>query len=275
MVGKHGVNRRGWCDEDEVVARLDFGLATETEELDGAFRLLHDNYVRGGHMAPHPSGRRVGIFNALPSTRVFVAKDGDRVVGTIALFLDSAIGLPMDQVYREELNARRARGRRLGEAGTLAVHRDYRALGAAILARLFRMLGLYAARVARLHELVMVVSPHHVRFYETCFPIRQFGSLRPYPRVNGTRVVGLVGDLATTRALIRVARFGVSLAGSRDFFFGPRHCRPVLARLRRDAARAAMTPDQVAHFFADSDAASLALATGLATTAARELQLTA
>jgi len=65
----------------------------------------------------------------------------------------------------------------------------------------------------RLHELVMVVAPYHARFYETCFPIRQFGPLRPYPRINGTRVIGLVGDLVMTRALIRVARFGISLDG--------------------------------------------------------------
>ncbi len=229
-------------------------------------------------MTPHPTGRRVGIFNALPSTRVFVAKDGDRVVGTVTLVPDSPVGLPMDQVYRQELAGLRARGRRLGEAGTLTVDRAYRASGVAILARLFRMLSLYAARIARLHELVMVVAPHHARFYETCFPIRQFGPLRPYPRINGTRVIGLVGDLVMTRALIRVARFGVALGGCHDFFFAPRHCRPVLARLRRDLAGSALTPDQVAHFFAGhrADAAtSLALATGLTGAAHRHLQLTA
>ena len=205
MTSAQSVERRQWWSEDDVVASLDFGLATETRDFDGAFRLLHDNYVRDGHMTPHPTGRRVSVFNALPSARVFVAREGDRVVGTVALFPDTPIGLPMDQVYREELAGIRARGVRLGEAGTLTVHRDYRASGAAILARLFRLLSLYAAEIARLDELVMVVAPHHRRFYETCFPIRQFGSLRPYPRINGTRVIGLAGDVGRTRALIREA----------------------------------------------------------------------
>jgi hypothetical protein len=146
------------------------------------------------------------------------------------------------------------------------VHREYRPFGAAILARLFRSLTLYAARIARLHELVMVVAPHHGRFYETLFPIRQFAALKPYPRINGTNVIGLAGDLARTRALIREAESGMALGRFHDFFFAPSECRPLLARLRRDLARAALTPDQVAHFFAGHgpDAAtSLALATGL------------
>jgi hypothetical protein len=266
MASAPAVDRRQWWSEDEVVAGLDFGLATETRDFDGAFRLLHDNYVRDGHMTPHPAGRRVSVFNAVPSTRVFVAREGDRVVATVALVPDSPIGLPMDQVYGEELSASRARGLRLAEAGTLSVDAGYRASGAAILARLFRLLCLYAAEVARLDHLVMVVAPHHRRFYETCFPIRQFGSLRPYPRINGTRVIGLAGDLARTRALLRDADAGRALGSFQDFFFAPRECRPALVRLHRDRARAVLTPAQVAHFFAGHgpDAAtSLALASGL------------
>jgi hypothetical protein len=250
MGSAQAVDRRQWWSEDEAVASLDFGLATETDDFDGAFRLLHDNYVRDGHMTPHPTGRRVSVFNALPSTRVFVARAGDRVVGTVALVPDSPIGLPMDQVYREELSGFRARGRRLGEAGTLTVQRDYRGSGAAIAARLFRLLTLHAARIARLDELVMVVSPHHRRFYETLFPIRQFASPKPYPRINGTKVIGLAGDLVRTRALFRDAEDGITLGGFQDFFFAPPECRQALARLHRDLARAALTPGQVAHFLA-------------------------
>jgi hypothetical protein len=57
------VGRRQWWSEDG--------------DFDGAFRLLHDNYVRDGHVTSHPTSRRVGIFNALPSTWVFVAREGD------------------------------------------------------------------------------------------------------------------------------------------------------------------------------------------------------
>jgi hypothetical protein len=73
----------------------------------------------------------------------------------------------------------------------------------------------------------MVVAPHHERFYETLFPIRRFAALKPYPRINGTNVIGLAGDLARTRGLIRQAEAGMALGGFHDFFFAPGECRPL------------------------------------------------
>lgn len=225
--------RRRW-DEDGVVAALDFGLATATEDFDGAFRLQHDEYVGAGYMSRHPTGRRVTAFNALPSTRVFVARDGARVVGTVTLVQDSPDGLPMDQVYREELSVFRARGRRLGEASTLTIDHAYRRSGLGILMRLYRLLSAYALTIARLDDLCMVVRPHHVRFYETFFPFRQIGPTRPYPRLNRAPFVGFRADLRLVRSVQRVVGAGLMPGTPYEFLFAPRDYRPVLARLRRD-----------------------------------------
>lgn len=260
------VDARRWVVENEVTASLDFGLARGVDDFDGAFRLLHDRYVEGGYMAPHPSGRRLGIYNALPSTKVFVARAEGRVIATVALVQDSSVGMPMDQSYREELDAIRARGRRLGEASTLTVDPAYRASGFAILMRLYRLLIVYAAKIARLNDLCLTVAPHHARFYRTFFGVRELGPLRPYPRINNTRVLGLRGDLSVTRALIRVAQAGLAVESPYDFIAGPPHYGQVLARLRRDLPGSAMTADQVAHFFAGygpESVTALDLAAGL------------
>src|SRR5215475_11839692 len=95
--------RHRWTDDGKV-GRFRFGLACETGVLDEAFRLVHDQYVWRGFMtAPHPSGRRVNLRHALPSTRVFVASDGVRVVGTASLIPDSPLGLPMDEVFADQV----------------------------------------------------------------------------------------------------------------------------------------------------------------------------
>ncbi|MGH7266360.1 MAG: N-acyl amino acid synthase FeeM domain-containing protein [Candidatus Rokuibacteriota bacterium] len=201
--------------------------------------------------APHPTGRRVTRFNALPGTRVFVAKDGRRVVGTVTLVQDSAVGLPMDQMYRDELAGVRAQGRRLGEASTLTVDRAYRASGIGILMRLYRVLSVHALGVARLDDLCMVVRPHHVRFYETFFPFRRIGPTRPYPRLEGAPFVGFRADLRVVRAVeMPAARAGLLPGTPYEFLFASRHYDPVLDRLRRDRPGSTLTPDQVAHFFA-------------------------
>jgi hypothetical protein len=263
MVGAQAVNRRRAWDEEGAVASLDFGLAKTTDDFEGAFRLLHDQYVRVGYMQPHPTRRRVGLFNALPSTKVFVARDGARVVGTVTVVQDSPLGLPMDQVFREEVAAFRAPRRRLGEASTLTVDARCRDAGVAILMRLYRMLSVYVTSIARLHDLCMVVRAHHMRFYRTFFPFREIGPIRPYPRLDGAPIVGFHADVTRVRELLLEAGTGPMPGSHYDFIFGPEHFPAVLARLNRDLADSAMTLPQVAHFFhgpGAEAATSLALA---------------
>ena len=113
---------------------LRFGVARDTTALDGAFRLVHGQYVwRGFMQAPHWSGRRVDLRHALPSTRVFVVQDGARVVGTASVFQDSALGLPMDGVFADQLAEMRATGRRVGEVSALAMDGDRRGYGLPVL----------------------------------------------------------------------------------------------------------------------------------------------
>src|SRR5262249_26468986 len=78
-----------WFQDDELADHLDFGLATDPGALDQAFRLQHDQYVAHGYMDPHPTGWRLSLYNALPETRVFVARLGERVVATMTLIPDS------------------------------------------------------------------------------------------------------------------------------------------------------------------------------------------
>src|SRR5262249_42662020 len=94
---------------------LKFAIALGPDALAGAFRLVHDQYVSRGYMLPDPSGLRVGLHHTLPTTKVFVATLGPRVVGTMTLIEDSVLGLPMDELYRDDLAHFRDQGRRVNE----------------------------------------------------------------------------------------------------------------------------------------------------------------
>ena len=48
--------------------RLVLKIAESREELEACFKLLHDAYVSSGFMTPDPSGMRVTIYHALPTT---------------------------------------------------------------------------------------------------------------------------------------------------------------------------------------------------------------
>ena len=239
-----------WFAEDETVGTLDFGLAVTFGDFDAAFRLLHDRYVWRGYLTPEPSGRRLGLHNALPTTKLLVAKAEDRVVGTLTVVEDSCLGLAMDEAFGEELGRLRERGRRLAEASSLAVDRGYRSSGIAILVRLLRLAVLYAARIARVDDLCFVLNPRHREFYQRLFAFRWFGEPRPYRRAHGRPALGVRLDLALVRALLQVERAGLSAGPHSSFLCGPKAYVQVMARLRRDLPRSGLTPLEWARLFA-------------------------
>lgn len=257
--------KRCWWADDGREGPLEFRMAGDTDAFDGAFRLVHDQYVWRGYMAPHQSGWRLSLHNALPSTKVFVAKAGARLIGTLTLIQDSPIGLPMEEIYQEELKGLRDQGRHMAEVSALAIDPTLRASGVAILMRLVRMLVLYAAEFGRLDDLCIAVNPRHVEFYRKFLHFRPFGQLKHYRKVNGAPAIALRLDLGLVRALIEVVHSGhPCLDELYGFFFGPENYRGVMAQLRRDVPRSALTPQLFAHFFADHDVLSTASAKNLA-----------
>lgn len=222
-----------WWADSGAVASLDFGLAGTFEDFEGAFRLIHDQYVWRRYMTPAPSGLRMNLHNLLPSTKVVVAKAGAR-----------------DEAFGAELGRLRDRGRRVTEAAALAIDPDYRACGVAILVRLLRLATLHAARIARADDLCFLLHPRHRGFYQNLFPFRWFKERRAYPRVRGPRAVGVRLDLALIRALLTTEREGLTAGPCTNFLCGPDAYRDVMARLRRDLPRSGLTPPEWARLFA-------------------------
>jgi len=244
-----------WPD-DRLHGSIDFSLARGIRTFDAAFRLVHDQYVWRDYMKPRPSGRRLSVHHALPTTKVFVAHAGCDVVGTVTLIQDSLIGLPMDDLYRAELALLREDGRLVAEVSALALHPDYRAEGGAILLHLTRMLVIYAAEVARLDDLCIVVNPRHADFYHRFLEFERFGRLTTFAKVNGAPAAALRLDLRFVRDVIdRVQAAG---EGGRDrlhdFLFGPGNYQQVMDRLLRNLCEPALTREWFSYFFPDEAA---------------------
>jgi hypothetical protein len=96
-------------------------IASEREELEDAFRLLATNYRACGYENQSTGLFRFTAYNVLPSTVTLVAKHEDRVVATLSVVADTGLcGLPMESIYRAEIDGLRREGRRLAEATSLA-----------------------------------------------------------------------------------------------------------------------------------------------------------
>ena len=242
-----------WFQNDRLADELDFGLATDRRTLEQAFRLQHDQYVAHGYMDAHPSGWRLSLHNALSATRVFVARSRGRVVGTMTLIADSPLGLPMDEIYTDELRRLRDARCNLAEVSALALDPEYQSSGVPILLRLIRMMVIYAAQTVS--DLCIAINPHHAAFYRKAFHFQDIGGLKQYGKVNGAPAIALRLDLALARSLMSQLRDGHRMLSEvYEFLFHPANVEAVMTRLVKDLRRVIPLQERVEYFFSRHEA---------------------
>ncbi|MDQ6829973.1 MAG: hypothetical protein M3081_14025 [Gemmatimonadota bacterium] len=170
-----------------------FKLASTPEERMGAFRLVHDNYVRKGLIDHSSSGLKVTPFNVLPTTAVFVAIRGGIVVGTLSLIEDGPIGLPMDEVFPQETRRVRERGGTLAELSGYAIHPSVRGRGVSLM--LYNLMFRWVWWHRRTQDILIAVHPRVTRFYEVVLMFDRLRARRSYRHFNNAPAEALHLDL--------------------------------------------------------------------------------
>jgi len=174
-----------WVSSAELVLRPVKSL----EELRKAYRLVYETYLRSGYVRSNPMCVRFSYFNALPDAVTFVGLLRGEVVSTVSVIPDSPLMLPMDDIYHDELQGLRDRGRVVAEVTMLADRRAAfkRTLSAVL--RLMKLVFDYAQSALKANDLCITINPHHLVFYERHLLFRQIGSLRSYPSVEDNPAV--------------------------------------------------------------------------------------
>lgn len=162
-------------------------IAETQDEYEQSFRLVHDTYLRMGYLKePQPHGMLFSVYSLLPETVLFIAKSYLTVISTLTEIFDTeAFGLPMDIIYKPELDSLRAEGRRVVELSALVTPPKLR------WRNLFMLLAqvMYQYSVYRgVDDLCIAVNPKHVSFYKTILLFEDFGPERHYPRVDAPAV---------------------------------------------------------------------------------------
>lgn len=175
---------------------LEIKIADTPEELESAYKLLHDSYVKSGFMNPDPTGMRVLPQHLLPQTTTIVAKWDGKVIGTLSLIRDNPFGLPLEKIF--SVNDRRQNGRRLAEVSSLAVDPKYRGQINRALFPLFRFVYQYARDCFGIHEFVIAVNPSMVDLYLGFMLFEKLKSKsKSYDFVKGAPAVGLYLNFET------------------------------------------------------------------------------
>nr|MBV0880110.1 GNAT family N-acetyltransferase [Noviherbaspirillum sp. L7-7A] len=117
-----------------------------------------------------------------PHRVTMTISEEDKVIGTITLGIDSPSGLLADEIFKDEVDAYRARGRKVCELTKLAFDPTTRSKTA--LASLFHIIFIYLRRVQKCTDIFIEVNPRHRRFYERMLGFKKHGPKKMNPRVN-------------------------------------------------------------------------------------------
>lgn len=140
-----------------------------------ASSLIHRMYASRGYTVNNP-------LQENPHRVTMTISEEDKVIGTITLGIDSPSGLLADEIFKDEVDAFRARGRKVCELTKLAFDPTTRSKTA--LASLFHIIFVYLRRVQKCTDIFIEVNPRHRRFYERMLGFKKYGPKKMNPRVN-------------------------------------------------------------------------------------------
>lgn len=156
-----------------------------------------------------------------PNRLTLEASREQQVFGTLTLGLDSEEGLSADELYKDELNVFRKKGRKICEVSKLAFEPQFSSKE--LFASLFHLAYIYGYTIHKVKDAFIEINPRHATFYKRMLGFRQIGEKRTCPRVDAPAVL-LHLELDYMDAQIS------SLAGSHTLkekslypYFFPRH----------------------------------------------------
>ncbi len=184
----HGNQTHPISQVDEAL--LTYRAAATVPEREQAFRLVYDAYLQSGLVVANQVEMRILPHHLLSTTEVFVAIDGDLVASTVTLVRDGELGLPMEEVYPDQIAAQRMLGKQLGEVSCLA---SVSSLNLSVCLELFRVM-VQAARQRGVDALLVAIHPKHERFYRRYLAFESLGGRVGYPSVCNHPAVALLLD---------------------------------------------------------------------------------
>jgi len=154
-------------------------LATTEDRRKSASLLIEKMYSWRGYEAD--------ALGQDPNKITLVAHQENIVAGTVTLGMDGPRGLVVDELYKDEVDELRAKGRKIAELTKLAV--DESSASKSVLAALFHIAFIYAFHIHKYTDFVIEINPRHVFFYKRMLGFNLLGSERMCPRVGAPAVL--------------------------------------------------------------------------------------
>jgi hypothetical protein len=185
------------------LADCEFRPVRSALELKMAAHLVYLEYRRVKYSLPNKGQMRMSIHQVIKRSTTLVAVYKKKyIMGTMTLMEDSPLGLPMDKIYRGELDVLRQKGRRLFETGMLAMNKallDHPDLAFSQTNRMILILHLircgvnYVRTQTNWDMTVICVHPKHEFFYRG-IKFEPLGGLKTYESVQENPALAFCWD---------------------------------------------------------------------------------
>lgn len=105
------------------IGEIEYKVASTRDEIEQAMALVYKEYLMRAFILPkyYKSNLRTTLHHLVPGTTTFVGLKGKEVVITATIIPDSPLGIPMDMGYKDDVDKLRRLGRKVCEAGYLAI----------------------------------------------------------------------------------------------------------------------------------------------------------
>lgn len=185
--------------EVKTIDGITYKVASTKGERESALRLVHDAYVGAGLIEANEFRIRATKYHLAPMTTVFLAQMDGRPIYTVSLIPDDAHGMPLDELYEDEVDQMRREGRFLAEVSCLAGRTDLfdRKRQFEIFVNLMGLMAQFA-RHQQVDRLMVAVHPRHAKFYQHFLGFEVFGGEKSYDSVCGKPAVGCMHDFVET-----------------------------------------------------------------------------
>jgi hypothetical protein len=180
-------------------------MAEGEEDLLKVWHLVHREYLQCGYTQAHELDLRYSIHDALPEAATFMVEKDGEVIATMTAYPDSPLGLPADEIYKEEIDAIRGKGRTPVEIGRLTIRQDH-VNERSIMTSMFDAIAVYARRFQSATDLVVTVNPRHAIFYARALMFEMIGGQKQLGSVCGAPAVLLRLDMDMEEQARRHAR---------------------------------------------------------------------
>mgnify|MGYP006295915513 CR=1 FL=1 len=231
-----------------------FRIARDIPDLEEAYRLVHNEYVRCGYMDPSDTGMRFSLHNFLSETTTFIGTFEGRLALTITIFQDTELGLPMDAIYKRKIDRLRAAGRKVAEVGALATHPDFRNGNQNLPLYGDKIAYSYARDNLGIEDLVLAINPKHEWIYKHILLLDKIGGRKRYDYVKGADAVGYRMDLSKFENNLQKRYSTLPRESNLHAFFVYQHCENI--ELPEKGVSCAWDTNTVRHFLSMDPASS-------------------